>query len=134
MESHLFEVRLENTLKDISKRCTNIESQLTDIARLQERVNNHTHVIDRFGNRLDLHEGRLHNAELWQADHGDKSYFKDTIYSVGKRIDNLEKNVDLIESHIDKTTGMSSVVKEILKWTAALFGAIVMAKITGTIQ
>lgn len=131
--NEIFEKRVENALKDISGRCSTIETQLSEIIRLQERVSNHETVLTRFGNRLDSHDGRIRGTELWQADHGDKSYFVNTVNSVEKKIVHLEKKVDKIESHIDNTSGKGAVLLEILKWSAALFGAILASKIVGTI-
>lgn len=111
----LSEQRLWKTLDSISERLTGIERQLGEVVRLEERVNNHEHIITRHSTRLDNIGKRIHDAELWQAGYGDKNDLRD----IKQKVDALESNKDIIK-------GQRDVGKEILKWLAGILGAVII--------
>jgi chromosome segregation ATPase len=124
------EARLWKTLDSISERLTGIESQLSEVVRLEERVNNHDQALARYGNRLDNHDQRLRESELWQANYGDRSSVERLVTNVQDDVASLKKKIDDIESTRDVNKGQKDVGKEVLKWIAGILGAILIYKIT----
>ena len=123
LSDDLSEPRLWRVLDGISNRLSNIEHQLSEVVRLEERVKSHEQALSRYGNRLDSHDKRLHESELWQAGLGDHSTIERTVADMGLRVKNLETT-----GSVDK--GQKNVSKEILKWLAGLLAAFIMFKIT----
>jgi DNA repair exonuclease SbcCD ATPase subunit len=126
----LSESRLSRTLDVISDRLSGIESQLSEIVRLEERVNSHDHVLSRYGSRLDNHDTRIRESELWQANFGDKSFVERLISNVQGDVTALKKKIDDLEAKKDVYTGQKDVSKEVLKWLVGVIGAILIYKIT----
>ena len=124
--NELSETRLWKTLDSISDRLTSIERQLGEVVRLEERVNNHEQALSRYGNRLDNHDRRLHETELWQASHGDKSSVERLVTNVQQEVSSLKKKVDDLESSKDVIRGQRDIGKEVLKWLAGIFAAIII--------
>ena len=128
--NEISEARLWKTLDSISERLTGIESQLSEVVRLEERVNNHDQALARYGNRLDNHDQRLRESELWQANYGDRSSVERLVTNVQDDVASLKKKIDDIESAKDINKGQKDVGKEVLKWIAGILGAILIYKIT----
>lgn len=128
--NEISEARLWKTLDSISERLTGIESQLSEVVRLEERVNNHDQALARYGNRLDNHDQRLRESELWQANYGDRSSVERLVTNVQDDVASLKKKIDDIESTRDVNKGQKDVGKEVLKWIAGILGAILIYKIT----
>ena len=128
--SELSETRIWKALDNIADRLSGIESQLSDIVRLEERMNNHEHAIIRYGKRLDSHDNRLREAELWQANHGDRSSSERLISNIQDEVKVVVKKVDVLESNKDVATGQKDIGKEILKWIAGILAAILIWKST----
>lgn len=128
--NEISEARLWKTLDSISERLTGIESQLSEVVRLEERVNNHDQALARYGNRLDNHDQRLRESELWQANYGDRSSVERLVTNVQDDVASLKNKIDDIESTRDVNKGQKDVGKEVLKWIAGILGAILIYKIT----
>lgn len=128
--SELSETRIWKVLDKIADRLTSIESQLSDIVRLEERMNNHENAISRYGQRLDHHDSRLRETELWQANHGDRSSSERLISNIQEEVSGVTKRVGLLEHNKDITTGQKDVGKEVLKWTAGILASILMWVLT----
>lgn len=128
--NEISEARLWKTLDSISDRLTGIESQLSEVVRLEERVNNHDQALARYGSRLDNHDARLRESELWQANYGDRSSVERLVTNVQDDVSSLKKKIDDIESTRDVSKGQKDVGKEVLKWIAGILGAILIYKIT----
>jgi len=126
----LSEARLWKSLDDIMDRLTTIESQLSEVVRLEERVNNHDQALSRYGNRLDNHDIRIRESELWQANQGDKSSVERLISNVQTDISKLKSKVDELESNKDINKGQKDIGKEILKWIVGILGAVIIYRIT----
>jgi chromosome segregation ATPase len=124
--NELSEQRLWKTLDSISERLTGIERQLGEVVRLEERVNNHEQALARYGNRLDSHDRRLHDTELWQASYGDKNSVERLVTNVQEEVHDLKKKVDELESSKDIIRGQRDIGKEVLKWLAGIFAAIII--------
>jgi len=60
--------RLWKALDSISERLSNIEIKLSEVVRLEEKVNNHNEVLKRYGDRIDKHEDRIRKIENWQSE------------------------------------------------------------------
>jgi chromosome segregation ATPase len=127
--NELSEARLWKTLDGISNRLSGIESQLSEVVRLEERVNNHEKALSRYGNRLDEHSARIRESELWQANYGDRSSLERLLEHVQVDVSGLRSKVTEIESDISTNKGQKDVGKEILKWISAVLAAIVIYKI-----
>ncbi len=128
--NELSETRLWKTLDSISERLTGIESKLSEVVRLEERVNNHEQALSRYGNRLDSHDRRLHDTELWQASYGDKNSVERLITNVQEEVASVRKKVDELESSKDVIKGQRDIGKEVLKWVAGILAAILIFKLT----
>ena len=127
--NELSEARLWKTLDGISNRLSGIESQLSEVVRLEERVNNHEKALSRYGNRLDEHSARIRESELWQANYGDRSSLERLLEHVQVDVSGLRSKVTEIESDISTNKGQKDVGKEVLKWISAVLAAIVIYKI-----
>jgi len=88
--------------------------------RLEERVNSHDQTLSRYGNRLDTHDVRIREAELWQATYGDKSSVERMITNVQGEVNELK-----VEKKVEKDIG-----KEVLKWLVGILAMIVIYKFT----
>ena len=126
----LTEKRLWQTLDGISNKLEGIESKLVEVVRLEEKVNQHDDALRRFGGRLDKHEVRLHESELWQAHQGDKSSVERLISNVQQEIKIINGEVDTIKKIQDINKGQKDIGKEVLKWLVGILGAILIYKIT----
>lgn len=124
------EARLWKTLDSISERLTGIESQLSEVVRLEERVNSHDQSLSRYGSRLDNHDTRIREFELWQANFGDRSSVERLITNVQDDVASLKKKIDHLESAKDVSKGQKDISKEVLKWIVGILGAILVYKIT----
>ena len=110
------ENRLWSALTKISDRLTGIDSKLSDIVRLEERMNGHDGAISRYGDRIDSHDNRLRDLELFQAKQGD-------VIGIKEKVDNLE-------TAKDRYTGQRDITKEVLKWAVGILTAILIYKLT----
>lgn len=128
--NELSETRLWKTLDSISERLTGIESQLSEVVRLEERVNSHTQVLSRYGSRLDNHDTRIRESELWQANFGDRSSVERLITNVQDDVGALKKKIDELESSKDVIKGQRDIAKEVFKWLAGILAAILIFKLT----
>ena len=128
--NELSETRLWKALDTISNRLTGIESQLSEVVRLEERVNNHDQALSRYGNRLDNHDNRLRESELWQANFGDRSSVERLVSNVQGEVSVLKSKIDNMDSASDVNKGQKDVAKELLKWIVGILGAILAYKIT----
>ena len=129
----LSSTRLWKTLDSISDRLSSIERQLSEVVRLEERVNSHEQALGRYGTRLDNHDKRIHEAELWQASYGDKSSVERLITNVQQDVVDLKKKVGNIESNQNVSKGEKEVGKEVLKWLSAILAAVVIFHLTNGI-
>lgn len=129
-KTELTEARLWKSLDSIGDRLTGIETQLGEVVRLQERVRGHEQALSRYGNRLDNHDRRLHEAELWQASYGDKSSVERLVSNAQEEISSLKKKIDDLESNKDIIAAQRDIGKEVLKWVSGILAAILIYKIT----
>ena len=97
---------------------------MTNVVRLEERMNSHEDALKRYGSRLDEHALRLHDTEIWQATNGDKRI-------LDRAVNSLTTRVDTLEGYKDTVTGQKGIYKEIVKWILGIFAAIVIWKATG---
>jgi len=128
--SEVSERRLWKTLDDISHRLLGIETQLSDVVRLEERMHNHEEAIMRYGKRLDNHDRRIRDNELWQANHGDRSSSERLISNIQSELHELQDQVGTLKTSKTRTDGQKDVTKEVLKWLVAILTAVLIYKIT----
>lgn len=129
--SELSEARLWKTLDGIGDSLNDVQNRLNELVRLQERVSNHEQALARYGDRLDSHDSRLRESELWQANYGDKSSVERLITHVQEDVKKAVKRIDELESGIDVTKGQKDVAKEIFKWVSGILAAILVIAIKG---
>jgi DNA repair exonuclease SbcCD ATPase subunit len=120
------EARLWKTLDLISERLRGIESQLTEVVRLEERVNSHEQALSRYGNRLDSHDSRIRESELWQANHGDKASVERLVSNVQSEVTNIKKKIELLESNNNVNRGQKDVTVKIVAWIGGILAAIII--------
>lgn len=123
--------KLESSLTNISTKLGQIEEQLKDIVRLQERVSNHDKTLARYGDKLDRHELRMHEAEIWQANHGDKTQIEKLVLDIRVDVKETNKRIDNLERSNATNLGQKDVAKEILKWVAGILSAIIIFLVVG---
>lgn len=129
--SELSQQRLWKTLDGISNRLTVIENQLSEVVRLEERVNHHDQALSRFGNRLDNHDSRMRESELWQANQGDKSSTERLITNIQQDVHDLKNKTDTLETNDNVSKGQKDVGKEIFKWISVLLTGIILMILKG---
>lgn len=122
--------RLWKLLDSMQDKLGNIETQLKEVVRLEERVNGHDHALSRYGNRLDNHDMRLRESELWQANHGDRASIERMITNVQENVKVISDKVDIVERQLDIGKGHKDVGKEALKWIAGILSAIIVVLLT----
>lgn len=124
--NELSEARLWKTLDSIDGRLVNIEGQLKELVRLEERVNSHDQALSRYGNRLDMHDMRLRDTELWQANHGDKAYLDNTLSGLRSDISNIGKRLSNVEDTLNISKGQKDIGKEALKWLSGILASLLI--------
>ena len=128
--NELSEARLWKALDSIATRLTGIESQLSEVVRLEERVNSHDQALSRYGNRLDDHGSRIRESELWQANHGDKSSIERLLTHVQEDVNKANKRIGELEDVKNVSKGQKDVGKEVFKWLSGILTAILIYKLT----
>lgn len=129
--TELSQARLWKSLDSISDRLGTIENQLSEVVRLEERVNHHDQALARYGNRLDNHDTRLRESELWQANQGDKSSVERLVTNVQQEVHDMKVKVDSLETSKDISKGQKDVGKELLKWIVGFLTLILMWQLKG---
>ena len=115
--------RLWQALDNINSRLKGIEGQLSDVVRLEERMNNHDSALSRYGSRLDKLDTVVHNLELWQAGHGDKGSYE-------KTISKLETEISLLKDKDNIDKGQKDIVRWVLGIAVAVLSGILVYKLT----
>lgn len=128
--SDALETRLWKTLDTISDRLVIIEKQLSEVVRLQERVNHHEDTLSRFGALFDQHGERIRKIEMWQAHHGESNYDDHMIDIMRSNIKNNSKRIIALETDDNRDKGQKDITKEVLKWFSAIITGILVYKIT----
>jgi len=128
--SEFSESRLWRTLDNVVERLANIENQLSELVRLEERVNNHEQVLKNCANRLDSHESRIRDTELWQAYQGDKSSVERLINNLREEINSVRSDVFVLQSRRNVSEGQVDVGKGLLKWAAGILAGILIFILT----
>lgn len=128
--SQISEVRLWKTLDKITDRLSGIESQLSEVVRLEERVKSHDHTLSRYGDRLDSHDNRIRDTELRQANQGDRSSVERLITNVQDEMTTIKKEVSDLQSIDNRTEGQKDVGKEVLKYLVVFLSAVLVYKVT----
>lgn len=128
---NLNDTRIWKSLDTIADRLTGIENQLSDIVRLEEKVNGHENAIKRYGKRLDRHDERIRGAELWQANHGDKASIERLIANLQDEVHELADEIYSIKTNRIRIEGQKDITKSILKWAVGILTAILIYQLTG---
>lgn len=123
--------RLWKVLDTMDIRLKGIETLLTNVVRLEERMNGHEGALKRYGTRLDEHGFRIHEVEIWQATYGDKRTLDRALQSLRNAAHELTDRVDALEGHKDTTTGQKSIYREIVKYLGTFVLAYLIWKATG---
>ena len=123
--------RLWKLLDAMDVRLKGIEVLLTNVVRLEERMNNHENALKRYGNRLDEHALRIHETEIWQAEHGSRSASDRKLKDVKEQITDAISRIDSLEGIKDIGKGQRDIFKELLKWMVGILTAILIWKATG---
>lgn len=111
------EKRLWKTLDTIFEKLEVIEGKLSEVVRLEEKVNNLSDLLERIAKKLESHDERLRDSELWQANRGDKS-------SVERMITNLQDEVKDLKESKNISKGRTSVEHVIFKWVFGIIATV----------
>lgn len=125
------EARLLATLDSMSAKLENIENRLSEIVRLEERVNSQKQIVHSHGQRLNNHSDRLRDTELWQAGRKDSSSIDRLVIHMQEEISRINSKVENIETSTDRSKGQKDIVKEIIKWLLAIAAAIIIFSLKG---
>lgn len=128
--SQISEVRLWKTLDKITDRLVGIESQLSELVRLEERVKSHDHTLSRYGDRLDVHDNRIRETELQQANQGDRSSVERLISNVQNELTDVKKELSDFKTKDTRNEGQKDIGKEVLKYLLAFVSAALLYKVT----
>lgn len=128
--SELDEKRLWKHFDNLFERLSSIEYQLSDIIRLQERVDNHGEVLERFGARIDSHEERIRENELWQARQGERASLERRMASLADTVDALQNGIHNVDKTQSRNLGQKDVSGQIAKWVAGIFAAWIVFNLT----
>ena len=124
------EQRLWKSLDSIGERLSGIEDKLTEVVRLEERVNNHGRSLDKYGRRLDDHDERIRDAEIKQANAGDGAILNKLIEDLKIEIGLLKVRINEVEKTKDISKGQKDIGKEVLKWVATIAIGVLVYKLT----
>lgn len=124
------EERILKALEGVLDRMSHMEVKLSQIVRLEERVNNHTEVLSRYGNRLDSHDNRIRGTELWQANYGEKASLEQKFTDVKEDVNIVIKKFQELERQWDAQRGQKSVAYAVLKWVAGILAALLIFVLT----
>jgi len=122
--------RLWQALDKIADRLTGIETKLSDIVRLEERMNGHESAISRYGKRLDNHDSRLREVELNQANHGDNSTTELLLSNLKTELHNIKDDVSKLQTSTERSSGRRDILKEVLKAVVVILTGILIYKFT----
>lgn len=123
--------RLYKSLDSISERLVGIENKLSEVVRLEERVNNHSHLLSKNSERLDDHDRRIKTAELWLAKHEEGSTTEKVLINMQEETSWIRKRINDIESNKAVAKSERDFGKEILKWLSTILGGILIIVLTG---
>ncbi len=126
----LNDARLWKTLDTVLERLMAIEYSLAEMIRLEEKVNNHHQTLNRYGDRLDTHEQRLRESEVWQAQQGDRSHLDRKITKVSEKVDELRDELQGLDTKASVNQGQKEVSAHVLKWVAGILGALLIWQLT----
>lgn len=126
--------RLYTILDAISERLLAIENKLSEVVRLEERVENHSRLLSKNSEMLDEHDRRLKVMELWLAKHEEGSATEKVLSNMQEETSWIRKKMTEIETSKILAKSERDMGKEILKWTAGILGAIVVFMVTGQIK
>jgi len=145
--THISEARLWKSLDSISTRLSSIEVQLSEVVRLEEKLNSHTSILRRHGDTLNDYGRRIHDSEIWQASQADKASLsrdvvgvqsdiktldirlealsrgQQDIKAIGQRLEKLEKN----RFEVD---GKTMVGVQVLKWVVGILASVIVFMLT----
>lgn len=119
-----------------------IKSKLSDIIRLEERLDNHKHTLGRFGRKLEEHDQRLRDTELWMANSGDKSpierlikeiqvQVRDLDKKMNTEVESIRKELNSVKSGQTRSYGQKDILKVAAQWVGAIFVGYLIAVSTG---
>lgn len=128
--NEISEARLWKVLDSVVDKLNLIEDKLTEVVRLEERVNSHEQALARYGKRIDSHDTRLRETELWQANYGDKSSVERLITNVQDEVRAVKKQVNDLETNKDVNKGRDVVVTQVVKWLVGIAAAVIIFKLT----
>lgn len=127
--SEVSEARLWKTLDGISDRLGSIETNLSHLVRLEERVKGHGDIITRYGVRLDNHENRIRDVELGQASFHEEGIDK-SIRTISKEVQAISTRVSALEATKNIFSGQRDIVKEILKVAVTVLVGVIIFRLT----
>ena len=122
--------RLWKTLDDMSDKLQTIEKQLSEVVRLEERVNFHDESLQRHTVTIERLSERARRLEMWQASHRETSYDDAMLDNMRGNIKTNSKRILGIESKDSEYKGQKDVAKEILKWISVILSGIVLYYVT----
>lgn len=127
---NLSEQRLWSTLDGLNNKLSVIESQLTEVVRLQEKVSNQGDIIKKHDERLNHHERRIHQSELWQANYGDRSSVERLITHIQEEIHTINSDIVVLRAASNVDKGQKQISSSVFKWVSGILAAFIVYLIT----
>ena len=145
--SNISEARLWKSLDSISERLTGIEGQLSEVVRLEEKLNSHTSILRRHSDTLNDYGRRIHDAELWQASQVDRASISRDVSSVQSDIKTLDirleaisrgqqdlkamgQRIEKLENSKFEVNGKTMVGVQVLKWVVGILASVIVFILT----
>ena len=106
-----------------------IESQIKDVVRIDEKINQHDATLLRSISRLDSHDEKINNIEISQAS-SKTAAIRKTLSSVEEQIDLIDGKVDKLESEVTIFKSAVDMAKNIIKWASGIVAAMMIFWLT----
>lgn len=123
----LYEARLFKVLDSISVRLSNIEVQLHEVVRLEERVKNHEEALTTVVKKMERHEERIRHAELWQANNSDnKTLLERVINEIHNKVSELENKIEKLQNYSTINKTEKKIGSNIFKWISGILAGVLI--------
>lgn len=134
--------RLWKTLDALMERANSIESKVSEIVRLEEKVSAQNQTLARFGNKIEDQEIRVRDLELYKANQFTKAEIERRFCNFSEELERIElkqekiiepveEKIEILQTGSNTEKGKKDVAKEILKWISTILAGILIVILSG---
>lgn len=120
------QTRLWQSFEALGVKLDTIESRLSLIARLEERVNSHETLLLRHDTKLDDHDLRLRKTEIRQADTNDREAVATMVKSIQTEVALFKTELDSLKTASSVNKGRDNLGKSICWWVFGILAAYII--------